>query len=67
MNDEVKSGKQVIEEFFSQIEDLEGLDENTVKLLLDLHSEGKLTDTNIQNALSELLQNELKKAEVSND
>jgi hypothetical protein len=67
MNEEIKSGRQVIEEFFSQIEDLEGLDENTVKLLLDLHGEGKLTDTNIQNALSELLQNELKKAEVSND
>jgi hypothetical protein len=55
MSDEIKSGKQVIDEFFAEIMNIEGVDKKTVERLTSLHDEGKLTDTNVENAMSELL------------
>jgi Glu-tRNA(Gln) amidotransferase subunit E-like FAD-binding protein len=46
----------VIDEFFSEIYNIENIDEKTVEALISLYSEGKLTDKNIQNKLDELLQ-----------
>ncbi|MGD1076675.1 MAG: hypothetical protein ABR903_11445 [Thermodesulfovibrionales bacterium] len=63
MNDEIKSGKQVIDEFFAEIMNIEGVDKKTVEKLTFLYSEGKLTDTNIENAMGQLLQEELATAE----
>ena len=59
MSNESKSGKEVLDEFFAEIVNIEGVDEKTVKKLVSLYSEKKLTDTNIQNAMEELLQEEL--------
>lgn len=59
MSDEIKSGKQVIDEFFSEIMNIEGVDKKTVEKLASLYSKGKLTDTNIENAMAQLLQEEL--------
>lgn len=59
MKDEIKSGKQVIDEFFAEIMNIEGVDKKTVEKLTFLYSEGKLTDTNIENAMGQLLQEEL--------
>ena len=59
MSNESKSGKEVLNEFFAEIVNIEGVDEKTVKKLVSLYSEKKLTDTNIQNAMEELLQEEL--------
>ena len=59
MSNGIKSGKEVIDEFFAEIMKIEGIDKKTVKVLTSLYSEGKLTDTNIQNALEQLLQEEL--------
>ncbi len=59
MSEDIKSGKQVLDEFFSEIMDIDGIDKKTVAKLSSLYSEGKLTDTNIQNALGQLLQEEL--------
>lgn len=59
MEDKIKSGKDVIDEFFSEIPNIENVDEKTVNAIVQLYSENKLTDKNIQNALDELLQNEL--------
>ena len=59
MSDETKSGREVIDEFFANILNIEGVDEKTVKTLVSLYSEKKLTDTNIQNAMEQLLQEEL--------
>ena len=59
MGDETKSGREVIDEFFANILNIEGVDEKTVNKLTSLYSENKLTDTNIQNAMDELLQEEL--------
>ena len=59
MSDETKSGREVIDEFFAEIVNIEGVDEKTVEKLISLYSEEKLTDTNIQNAMEQLLQEEL--------
>jgi len=59
MSDETKSGREVIDEFFAEIVNIEGVDEKTVMKLVSLYSEKKLTDTNIQNAMEQLLQEEL--------
>jgi len=59
MSDETKSGREVIDEFFANILNIEGVDEKTVKKLVSLHGEKKLTDTNIQNAMEQLVQEEL--------
>lgn len=59
MDKKIKSGKEVIDEFFSEIYNVENIDEKTVEALISLYTEGKLTDKNIQNKLDELLQDEL--------
>ena len=59
MSDEIKSGKEVIDEFFAEIMNIEGVDKKTVEKLTSLYTEGKLTDTNIQNVMEQLLQEEL--------
>ncbi len=59
MSDGIKSGKEVIDEFFAEIMNIEGVDKKTVEKLTSLYSEGKLTDTNIQNVMGQLLQEEL--------
>lgn len=59
MSDETKSGREVIGEFFANILNIDGVDEKTVKTLVSLYSEKKLTDTYIQNAMEQLLQEEL--------
>jgi len=56
MADEIKSGHQVIEEFFSEIEKMEGVDKNIIEILARLYKEGSLTDTNIANELEKLRQ-----------
>jgi predicted nucleotidyltransferase len=63
MNDSIKSGKEVIDEFFSEIYNVEDADKNTVDILVSLYSKNKLTDTNLQNALDDLLQKEVDKIE----
>lgn len=57
MSEQIKSGKDVIDEFFAEIFNVEGVDQNTVEKLVELYGENKLTDSNIQNALDELKQN----------
>ena len=59
MSDKIKSGKDVIDEFFAEILNVEGVDQKTVEKLVELYGENKLTDKNIQNALEELKQAEL--------
>ncbi|OFY98444.1 MAG: hypothetical protein A3K10_09330 [Bacteroidetes bacterium RIFCSPLOWO2_12_FULL_31_6] len=63
MSDKIKSGKEVIDEFFSEIYNVKNVDEKTIEALVSLYGKNKLTDTNIQNALDDLLQKELDKIE----
>lgn len=59
MNGKIKSGKDVINEFFAEILNVKGVDQKTVEKLVELYKENNLTDSNIQNALEELKQAEL--------
>jgi hypothetical protein len=67
MSDKIKSGKEVIDEFFSEIYNVENADKTTIDVLVSLYSKSKLTDTNLQNALDDLLQKELDKIEKDDD
>ncbi len=55
MSEEIKSGKDVIDEFFSEIYNIDNVDKKTVDALVSLYGEEKLTDKNIQNALENLV------------
>jgi Glu-tRNA(Gln) amidotransferase subunit E-like FAD-binding protein len=67
MDKKIKSGKDVIDEFFSEIYNIENVDEKTVQVLVTLYSEDNLTDKSIQNALDELLQQELTPQKKENE
>ena len=59
MSGETKSGKEIVSEFFAEIRNLEGVDKKTVDKLISLYNRKKLTDTNVCNAMEELLREEL--------
>lgn len=67
MDKQIKSGKEVIDEFFAEILNVEGTDESTVNKLIELYGENKLTDSNIQNALEELKQKAIKPKKIKED
>ena len=67
MSDEIKSGNQVIDEFFAEIMNIEGVEKNIIDKLSSLYRDGKLTDTNVQNAMEQLLQEEPDTTENKND
>ncbi len=54
MSNEMKSGKEILTEFFSDLEKDDSLDSNTVAAVILLYKEGKFSDRNIANALSQL-------------
>lgn len=54
MNNEIKSGKEILTEFFSGLEKDESLDSDTVAAITELFKDGKLSDKSVANALSEL-------------
>lgn len=53
--------------FFSEIYNIENVDEKTVQAVVSLYSEGKLTDKNIQNVLEILVQEELTPQKKENE
>jgi hypothetical protein len=54
MTDQIKSGKEILDEFFSRITDIEGVDQEVVKIIIKLYQEGKLTNIHISNELSRI-------------
>ncbi len=67
MENKIKSGKEVIDDFFAEILNIEGTDESTVAKLIELYGENKFTDSNIQNALEELKQEAIKPKKLDSD
>lgn len=47
----VKSGKEILDDFFKEISIIENVDETISKSLTKLYSEGKFTDKNVVNEL----------------
>lgn len=54
MEQKIKSGKQILDEFFEEIKGEENVDEATISGIVDLYQTGKLSDNNLTNALSGL-------------
>jgi len=51
MTDRIRSGQEVLDEFFTEIASIEGVDQDVANIVIDLYREGKLTDTNLSNEL----------------
>lgn len=54
MAENVKSGKEILDDFFNGIEKIENVDSDIAKKLERLYQEDKLTDTNVRNELQKL-------------
>ena len=54
MAENVKSGKEILDDFFNGIEKIENIDTDIAKMLERLYQEDKLTDTNVKNELQKL-------------
>lgn len=54
MESNVKSGKEILDDFFENIENIPFVDKDIAKMLADLYTQGKLTDVNVKNELPKL-------------
>lgn len=67
MDDKIKSGKDVIDDFFAEIYNIPNADKKTVDAIVELYSQGKLSDKNVQNTLDEIVQKELKQIDKEDE
>lgn len=67
MDNKIKSGKDVINDFFAEIYNIPTADKKTVDALVELYSLGKLSDKNVQNIMDEIVQKELKQTEKEDE
>jgi len=51
MTGQIKSGQEILDEFISQIANIEGVDQDVAEIILKLYQDGKLTNTNLANEL----------------
>ena len=54
MENKVKSGKEILDDFFENIENIPNVDKDIAKMLSNLYSQNKLTDTYVKNELPNL-------------
>ncbi len=54
MDNKVKSGKEILDDFFTNISNIESVDKGLAESLAILYQQGKLTDTNVKNELQNL-------------
>jgi hypothetical protein len=59
MKTNIKSGKEILDEFFFDLPTNDSLDLNTVVAIVALYNDGKFSDKNLSNALFELREAEL--------
>lgn len=59
MENTIKSGVEILDEFFENLGELENVDSKIAKLLKNLYHEGTLTESRVKNEL-EKLRNEKK-------
>lgn len=50
----VKSGKQIVDDFFNEIEKLPNIDKDIAQLFAKLYSQNKFSDVNIKNELQKM-------------
>lgn len=54
MAEKVKSGKEILDDFFNGIEEIENIDKDIAKIIFNLYQSDKLTDTYVKNELQKL-------------
>jgi hypothetical protein len=54
MKNKVKSGKEIVDDFFKNIENIDGVDKDIAKMLTKLYKNDKLTEINVKNELPKL-------------
>ena len=50
----VKSGKEILDDFFKEIPSIDNVDKTIASSLADLYINGKLTDKNVANELQKI-------------
>lgn len=54
MDNKVKSGKEILDNFFKNIQNIENVDKDLAQSLANLYDQDKLTETNVKNELQKL-------------
>lgn len=54
MDNEIKSGKEILDDFFGNVGEIKGVDPQVAAAIKKLYDDGKLTHTNLSNALAAL-------------
>lgn len=67
MENKLTSGKEVIKNFISNMGEIPEVDKKTTDVISELFQQGKLSEKNLQNALDNLLQDELKNNSSQNE
>jgi hypothetical protein len=67
MENSIKSGKDVLEDFFAEILNVPNTDKKTVEKLIELYGSGKFTERQIVNTMDEITQAEIKKVEKEDE
>jgi len=62
MENKVKSGKEVLDEFFNELSKLPNVDAEISNILIDLYNTEKLSDVHIKNGLLKLREGDGNKA-----
>jgi hypothetical protein len=61
MDIKVKSGKEILDDFFTNISKIKSVDKGLVESLAKLYQQGKLTDANLKNELQNLREKDVDK------
>ena len=54
MTERIRGGQEVLDEFFTEIANMEGVDQDVASIVINLYREGKLSDTNLSNELARI-------------
>ena len=54
MTDRIRSGQEVLDEFFTEITNIEDVDQDVANIVINLYRQGKLSDTNLSNELARI-------------
>lgn len=61
MDNKVKSGKEILDDFFTNISKINNVDKGLAESLSNLYNQGKLSDANVKNELSNLREKDANK------
>lgn len=59
MNNSVKSGKEILNDFFNNLLDIKNVDEKLALAIKEMYENGKLSSTNLSNKLLSLREEEI--------